>query len=102
MDKWFYIWSSVWHAISSSQAILYSHCRWIIGKDSHVSFWKDNWLGEPLVSFIDVSNSTWDPSLKVSELLDNNGNWLLLAEISNLFPNLASQIRLINVALYGK
>ncbi|GMN62236.1 hypothetical protein TIFTF001_031315 [Ficus carica] len=49
--------SSIWATIKNHYVMLQEEFIWIAGEQSKLNFWKDNWIGYPIVSQIQIPNN---------------------------------------------
>ena len=50
--KTWHVSSSVWTGLCAHYAPLMLESKWLVARHSKVHFWKDNWLGSPLIDSI--------------------------------------------------
>ncbi|XP_019425135.1 PREDICTED: uncharacterized protein LOC109334017 [Lupinus angustifolius] len=58
-----YLKSSIWPGIRMNWHAVNENAVWIIGKGDTINFWKDNWLGTPLVDLLNIPQH-WQGQLK--------------------------------------
>jgi len=51
--------SSAWSGIKVQIGTFMENSLWIVGTCEIINFWTDNWLGEPLVDFIQLLKFSW-------------------------------------------
>lgn len=84
--------SSVWLGIKKLWPVLLSNVRWLVGKGDAVRFWKDNWLGVPIVASCNIDESSLDfLNDKVAAFI-SNGVWNLPASFQRTYPNVTHSI----------
>lgn len=78
--------SSVWLGMKALWPTFLSNIRWLVGNGNSIRFWKDNWLGEPIV---DTCNIDLDClgflDDKVSDFI-HNGSWNLPHSFLQMHP----------------
>ena len=65
--------------------------RWLPGTNSSLNFWSANWLGEPLISSLNILESI-GINLSVSFSDFWNNGWAIPSEIFQRFPTLLEKI----------
>jgi hypothetical protein len=77
--------SSTWTAISHGLELLKKGIIWRIGNGQNIRVWRDNWL--PRLSYMKVFTTRGKKRFRrVSELLDDQGNWKEAMVRSNFLP----------------
>lgn len=69
--------SNVWAAISKGEKIFDKGTKWILGRESNLSFWNDNWaVKDPIRSLIEGPLIREEEHLKVKDVISGDGwNW---------------------------
>ena len=83
--------SRVWFAMKKCEDIFYKGIRWVMGKDSDLSFWHDNWCSvRPIRSLVQGPLSIEEENLRVKEVFSTDGwDWSkisipILDSVSNM------------------
>lgn len=73
----YYISSSIWLGLKLYINTFLINTRWLLGDGTSIDFWKDRWLSQTIVDFLQIPQHI-QHSLKASirEFIDN-GNWLV-------------------------
>ncbi|GMN54787.1 hypothetical protein TIFTF001_023909 [Ficus carica] len=88
--------SSIWPAVRSTYMNLLEEIIWIVGTDSDVKFWTDNWVGYPLNSKINIPSG-----LQVEAKVGGfhlQKKWVLPEVFRRLFPGIVWDIEHVTVA----
>ncbi|GMN50930.1 hypothetical protein TIFTF001_020088 [Ficus carica] len=88
--------SSIWGAIRNHYVMLQEECTWIVGEQSKLNFWKDNWIGYPIVSQIQIPNNIPLESKVVDFFVDNK--CVLPNTFWQSFPCIAADIEEVTIA----
>ena len=89
--------SSVWLGLKKVWSQFFDSLQWRIGDGRRVSFWFDNWLGEPLASTMSLTDCI--PSqAKVCNFI-NNSSWDLPPDLTTTSPQVAQQIMQVHLPL---
>ena len=96
--------SRLWSAMKKGEDIFRKGTRWIVGRNSELSFWFDNWCSDgPLKSLVQGPLSLEEERLKVKEVVTVNGwNW---SKISFSMPDRVStklKATLVSLAARGQ
>ncbi|KAK9943242.1 hypothetical protein M0R45_008856 [Rubus argutus] len=84
--------SSVWLGIKALWPKLLLNIRWLVGSGNSISFWKDNWLGEAIVSSCNIDPMYWGClNDKVCSFI-HNGSWKLAFSFQRTFTVVAQAI----------
>lgn len=82
----YHIQSSIWSSIKSEFTNILENSNWIIGDGQLINFWNDNWLGQPLVSTLNLNpNIAQQLEAKVCDFIVNH-EWNIPNHFSTLFP----------------
>ena len=94
--------SSIWSGIKHKYSEVILNSSWLVGNRSEITFWTDNWCGEPLVSTLNIS-AIIQPLLKsfVSNFI-NGFTWNLPTSLVQIFPNLQSIIDKVYIPVVEK
>ncbi|XP_062020958.1 uncharacterized protein LOC133737421 [Rosa rugosa] len=89
--------SSVWLGLKKLWPTLLEGVQWLVGDGKSIRFWRDNWLGETLVTSLNYDQ-------EVHELLNDkvscfikNGQWNLPSSFCRTLPATAQSIRSIEL-----
>ena len=63
---------------------------WLIGENSELDFWRDNWVGYPNIDKLNLLQEML-PAVKLRDFI-HQGSIILLQEFVLKFPNIASDI----------
>jgi hypothetical protein len=84
--------SSVWHGIRPYYELVLQNTMWTIGKGESISYWKDNWLGVPLVEAMNIPPRTFKHlNSQVLEMIENF-SWVIPSNIVERDPTLVAKI----------
>lgn len=84
--------SSVWFGLKKLWPTITSNLRWLIGNGKNISFWTDNWLGEPI-----FAQNNLDPQFmpflntRVNEFIEPH-RWSLPRNFQSRFPDMTNSI----------
>jgi hypothetical protein len=71
--------------------------RWVVGDGNLIYFWKDNWLGEPLVNSLLLPDQLHsDLDMFVADFI-TEGQWFVPSYFCRKFPTVVNQI--LNITL---
>ncbi|XP_019431188.1 PREDICTED: uncharacterized protein LOC109338411 [Lupinus angustifolius] len=93
-----YIKSSIWPGIKSKWHQATDNSIWIVGNGSRINFWRDNWLGDALVNYLQILVSI-QPLLQaqvVDFIIDSK--WFIPNSLGIRFPELIRKISQINIS----
>ncbi|XP_019422999.1 PREDICTED: uncharacterized protein LOC109332473 [Lupinus angustifolius] len=87
-----YFKSSIWPGIKSNLSIAMNQSVRLIGNGKDTSFWRDNWIGSPIVDLLNIPDHI-HPKL-ISSVADFSANnaWTIPQELFDKFPEVASSI----------
>ncbi|XP_062013933.1 uncharacterized protein LOC133730332 [Rosa rugosa] len=85
--------SSVWLGLKKVWPTFFNSLQWCVGNGRKISFWFDNWLGEPLASTIGVAGAI-PLQAKLHEFIVDS-NWVLPEDFIASFPQVAGKIKQI-------
>jgi len=93
-----YFKSFIWPGVKDKLNMVAANSRWVIGDGEDIHLWLDNWLGESLVSLLNIHTRTF-PSLhaKLTSVIVN-GKWQLPSFIYD-FPLVTNQIMEITLPI---
>jgi hypothetical protein len=87
-----YMNSSFWHGMKNHVTTVKANTIWLIGTGNSISFWTDNWLGNPLVDTLHLlTDSPHSLTAKVSSFIVN-GRWRFPRRILVLDHTLSPRI----------
>lgn len=95
-----YLESSIWPFIRDIQLKIYQDFFWIIGENSQVLFWQDNWLGKPLLEIINMENNVQDSHLKVSSFINTQSGWDLPKDFKQDYPIIFKEIEKVKISFF--
>ncbi|XP_019434441.1 PREDICTED: uncharacterized protein LOC109341090 [Lupinus angustifolius] len=84
--------SSIWSGIKNSWHEAIINFRWLVGDGHNISFWKDNWLGCPLVDSMNIPTEMHNSLLASVVDFISGSKWIIPSLIVDLFPGIAIQI----------
>ena len=85
--------SSVWCGLRSHIKPLVAESIWAVGRHSKVRFWKNNWLGTPLVDMISY-NDNMEPRMEtVVGDVSSGYEWSLPNSFISNFPQIVDEIK---------
>ncbi|XP_019433032.1 PREDICTED: uncharacterized protein LOC109339940, partial [Lupinus angustifolius] len=88
--------SSIWSGIKDNWNLVGSNSIWLVGDGNQVSFWRDNWMGTPLVDTLHIPLHLHNclTSSVADFILDDR--WRLHAALVRFAPDLAGKIACYN------
>ncbi|MCH83425.1 ribonuclease H protein [Trifolium medium] len=85
--------SSIWHGIKPYYEEVIRSSVWIFGTGDKILYWRDNWLGTPLVEILNIPIAVHKLlNTKVVEMI-NNFSWIIPNDIAALDPQLVTKIK---------
>lgn len=88
--------SSVWPGIKRCWQHVLDNGQWLLGSNSQVSFWRDNFIGRPLVDFFGSHVGTMEA--KVADYI-NDGHWNFPPLLQLHFPDLCEIVRCVPIGI---
>uniref|UniRef100_A0A6N2M5M2 Reverse transcriptase zinc-binding domain-containing protein n=1 Tax=Salix viminalis TaxID=40686 RepID=A0A6N2M5M2_SALVM len=69
--------SVLWKAICREWDTVRQNVSWQLGNGSHISFWKDKWVGDygPLINLLNPEATVNTLHYTVADMVDSGGNW---------------------------
>ena len=93
-----YVTSSIWPSFRSHYSDLLKEGIWLIGENSQRDFWRDNWLGVPIVELLGIPDYLASPlRARVSDFI-HKGKWVLDDSFRARFPDLCFRIDRIAIS----
>ncbi|MCI44773.1 hypothetical protein A2U01_0066012 [Trifolium medium] len=70
--------SSLWKALKQVWPVIHDNEYWVVGNGKTIDAWQDCWLQPGLrIASLDISIPQHLANVKVCDLLDNNGDWIM-------------------------
>ncbi|XP_019430885.1 PREDICTED: uncharacterized protein LOC109338180, partial [Lupinus angustifolius] len=93
-----YIKSYIWPGIKGNWKTAIDNSIWIVGNGSSINFWRDNWLEDALVDYLQIPDSI-QPLLKakVADLI-NDSKWFIPSSLANRYLEIIRKISKINIS----
>ncbi|KAF1892575.1 hypothetical protein Lal_00011042, partial [Lupinus albus] len=83
-----YFKSSIWSGIRDNWSLVNMNSTWLASDGLQNNFWKDNWLGDPLIDILDIPQETHDSMrAKVVDFIIDS-KWIIPSYIASLFPQI--------------
>lgn len=95
-----YVTSSLWPVLCNCYLQLLREVIWIVGNESEINFWHDNWIGYPISSKIHIPEDVPTNSTVGSFIINNK--WNLPHDFCLAFPNVARDILSVTSAKNSK
>jgi ribonuclease HI len=93
-----YVTSSIWSSLRTNYSSLLKEGIWLIGESSQRDFWRDNWLGVPILELLGIPDYLAYPlRAKVSDFI-HEGRWVLDDCFRARFPDLCFRIDRIAIS----
>ncbi|CAL0334765.1 unnamed protein product [Lupinus luteus] len=87
-----YFKSSIWHIIKQNWSLLHFNSIILVGDGKSTNFWKDNWLGVPLIDYLQIPKHLHCLlHAKVADFLQGP-NWLIPSNLMAAVPDLAGKL----------
>ncbi|XP_019447391.1 PREDICTED: uncharacterized protein LOC109350622 [Lupinus angustifolius] len=84
--------SSIWLGIKENWALSNSNSVWLIGDGNQVNFWKDSWIGDPLVYTLNISQHVHESlTSNVADFI-SGARWRIPAVLARKAPEIARKI----------
>ncbi|XP_019459974.1 PREDICTED: uncharacterized protein LOC109359738 [Lupinus angustifolius] len=93
-----YIKSSIWPGIKSNWQKAIDNSIWIVGNGSRINFWRDNWLGDALMDYLQIPVSI-QPLLqaKVADFIIDL-KWFIPSSLAITYLEIIRKIAKINIS----
>ncbi|XP_019432659.1 PREDICTED: uncharacterized protein LOC109339643 [Lupinus angustifolius] len=87
-----YFKSSIWPGIKDHWHLVFNNSIWLVGERLNINFWKDNWLGDPLVELLDIPPHLHSSlHAKVDDFI-HNSNWIIPDTLAIRHPMISKKI----------
>lgn len=87
-----YVRSSIWFGFKDSYPALINGSRWLVGSNSQIRFWLDNWLGYCIADRIEIpTHLRHHFDFAISDYVTND-SWDLIPEFVAAYPEVAYDI----------
>ncbi|XP_019454478.1 PREDICTED: uncharacterized protein LOC109355707 [Lupinus angustifolius] len=84
--------SSIWQGIKQHWYLVQNNSIYLIGDGKNTNFWKDNWLGMPLVDSLHIPKECHSTlHAKVADFIDGN-TWIIPSIILSFYPEISNQL----------
>ncbi|XP_019425141.1 PREDICTED: uncharacterized protein LOC109334024 [Lupinus angustifolius] len=90
--------SSIWSRIKENWHACNSNSIWLIGAGHQINFWKDNWLGEPLVELMNIPQELHSSLLSSVACFRQGNSWTIPSFMNRFFPNIIEKIAKTTIA----
>ncbi|XP_019432658.1 PREDICTED: uncharacterized protein LOC109339642 [Lupinus angustifolius] len=87
-----YFKSSIWPGIKDHWHLVFNNSIWLVGERLNINFWKDNWLGDPLVELLDILPHLHSSfHAKVADFI-HNSKWIIPDTLATRHPMINRKI----------
>ncbi|XP_019430034.1 PREDICTED: uncharacterized protein LOC109337509 [Lupinus angustifolius] len=93
-----YFKSSIWPGIRDNWEVYNLNSIWIVGSGDSINFWKDNWLGQPIVDQLNIPHELHRDLHATVADFTNGYNWNIPTTLANHCPEITEQIGRISRA----
>ena len=93
--------STTWSAIQKGESVFKKRVKWVVGKDSKLSFWFDKWLDKgPLRSFIARPINRGEEQIALKDVFGFSG-WTWSVCLFSFPDKLISEIKATPISFYA-
>ncbi|XP_019433519.1 PREDICTED: uncharacterized protein LOC109340310 [Lupinus angustifolius] len=93
-----YFKSSIWPGIRDNWELYNMNSIWVVGNGLIINFWKDNWLGQPIVDQLNIPQDLHKDLHATVTDFTNGSKWTIPTLLANFCPEITDQIARANRA----
>lgn len=91
-----YFKSSIWPGIRDNWELYNMNSIWVVGNGLSINFWKDNWLGQPIVDQLNIPQDLHKDLHATVTDFTNGSKWTIPTLLANFCPEITDQIARAN------
>jgi len=97
-----HIYSCIWSGMKHCYIDVYQNIGWLIGYNSNVNFWNDDWYGQPISDYLNLPE--WMKGYLKAHVKDfiHNNQWHIPNALQRAFPNLLIFVNRVHIPDSGK
>ncbi|PRQ35239.1 putative ribonuclease H-like domain, reverse transcriptase zinc-binding domain-containing protein [Rosa chinensis] len=93
-----YVPSSIWPGVKKFWSVVMENAQWLIGQGTNISFWRDNFMGKPIIDFFGPHTIVDNLQGYVADYI-SNGSWVIPDLLHFHYPALCELIEKVPLAM---